>query len=160
MPDASVLSSDLLEAQFGPTELLVLHDDGMERVIGTNSASGQHLELSLVRFRIEMSRAHPAVWRQLQAGSSMGAAFRQAGFDFQRTDQQAYQLRLPEPLSQWFGSLAPATVIQLVVVANTQPLADVFEIYHPEVRWPLPIQPGRPKGLTPLLDQLQRIITQ
>jgi len=136
---ANMLSSDILEAQFGPTEVAVLHQDNLERIICTKVlASGQVLELSRVVFGGAGAEKFPDIHRAIVAGESMGKAFRAAGIEFVRETKGAYKQTLPANLQQWFGSSEAATVVDvsILVGADQVPYAQILEVYSPAVRWP------------------------
>lgn len=140
---SELLSSDALERQFGPTELEVLWQDGLHRVIATKvAASGQILELSQVEFRPEGIAAFPDIHRAVVAGTSMGKAFAQTGLEFDRKIHAAYrydQHNVPAGLAERFGSGEPPTVMDLSVVVGPEATAyaDILEIYSPKVAWEL-----------------------
>jgi hypothetical protein len=133
----STLSSDVLEAQFGPTELQVISQDDTRRFIATRATkTGQILELSRVIFRADAA-AFGAVHKDIMNGASMGKAFRAHGLPFRREVHSTYAADVPA-LRQRFATDGQATVIVLTVVGgeDAAPYADILEIYSPAVAWP------------------------
>jgi len=135
----NLLSSDILEAQFGPTEIAVLHQDETSRIICTKVIDGgQILEISRVTFDPAGIKAYAEIHRQVVAGMSMGKAFRQAGVDFRRQVHRTSQSELPPALRRWFGSTKKATTVEVSITVGPQalPYARILEVYSPAVRWP------------------------
>lgn len=94
---AAQLSSDILEAQFGPTRLEILRQDDASRVIRTIAiASGQVLEVSRVAFFAQGAAAFPDIHRAVLAGSSMGKTFSGRGVAFERQVRGTYRLQAPQ----------------------------------------------------------------
>jgi hypothetical protein len=138
------LSSDILEHQFGPTELEVLQQDKSQRIIATKAVgSGQILELSQIRFCPEGVGVFTAIHQKILAGSSMGKTFREQGMAFERQVHAVYrceQQDVPAIFSKRFGtSEGRLTVIDVSILAGPHrtPYADILEIYSPEVAWNL-----------------------
>lgn len=134
------LSSDILERQFGPTEIKVLLQDGAVRVICTESAGGQVLELSRVFFKQPVAEELADVHSEILAGTSMGKAFRQRGIVFKRRTRGVYLCgpgRLPAAFGARFGGRGPATVVDVSIVAGPRltTYADILEVYSPAVSW-------------------------
>jgi hypothetical protein len=142
IPEPSeALSSDILEGQFGPTEVKVLLQDSRERVICTRTADGRILELSRVSFKLRGMEEFADVHRQVRSGTSMGKAFRDNGISFRRVTHAAYKLaagRLPAVFSQRFGIGGPATVVDVSILVGPRDTAyaDILEVYSPAVSWP------------------------
>ena len=140
-----LLSSDVLERQFGPTELEVLHQDSGTRITRTLAAdSRQNLELSRVVFTQAGVEQFPGTHRAVIGGMSMGKAFRADSIEFSRREQAAYSYELPASFERFFGRREPATVVSVSILAGPgkTPYAEILEIYGPEVRWPY--QAGEP----------------
>lgn len=139
---SDMLSSDILERQFGPTELEVLYQRDLRRIIRTKvAASGQVLELSQVSFKPEGVSAFADVHRQVMDGMSMGKAFAGQGVAFRRQTRgvHIYQSdRLPAGFAGQFASEGPATVVEVSIFAGPDgiPYADILEVYNPVVKWP------------------------
>lgn len=135
-----ILSSDILEAQFGPTTLEVLWQDKKTRFITTKStASGQLLELSWVTFSEAGIAAFPDIHAYVTAGASMGKAFSEKGLVFERQTRGTYHsAHLHPTLTQYFNKPGLATIVDVSVKVGTQkiPYADILEIYSPAVVWP------------------------
>jgi hypothetical protein len=137
---SDVLSSDILEAQFGPTELTVLYQDASSRIICTKAKpGGQMLELSFVNFNQAGAGQFPEVHQAVKAGTSIGKAFRDAGIAFKREEQLVDSQALAARFGQQFGSQGAATVMTVSILAGPDqtPYAEILEIYSPAVRWPL-----------------------
>jgi hypothetical protein len=132
------LSSDVLEAQFGPTELEILQQDAETRIICTKvRQTGQILELSHVTFSDEGRVAFPEIHQAVLAGESMGKAFRRADIKFRRVVHSAYTYDIPASLAGQFGSRGQATIVNVSILIDTQTLyAKILEIYSPQVHWP------------------------
>jgi hypothetical protein len=142
---AGVLSSDVLERQFGPTELEVLYQAAGTRIIRTLAAdSRQSLELSLVAFVQAGVEEFPGTHQAVIGGASMGKAFRADGIGFVRQEKAAYRYALPVSFERFFGSREPATVVAVSVLAgpNKTPYAEILETFSPAVR--RPCQAGQP----------------
>jgi len=136
---SSKLSSDILEQQFGPTELIILYQNGLTRIICTKVlSSGQVLELSLVKFIQSGIDKFPDVHQAIVAGQSMGKAFRAQGIDFRRQVNSVRRSSLPENLSRRFGSndLATVVAVSIRVGPDRSPYAHILEVYSPAVAWP------------------------
>lgn len=136
---SDLLSSDILERQFGPTELTVLHQSGNSRIISTRAkANGQLLELSFVNFIAAGVDKFPEVHEAVVAGTSMGKAFRDAGVAFSRKERIVDNQTLLENFGRQFGGEGPATVINVLILVGPDkiPYAEVLETYSPAVRWP------------------------
>jgi hypothetical protein len=134
-----VLSSDILERQFGPTEVEVLYQDNGTRIIRTLAAdSRQILEVSRVVFIQAGVEKFPGTHLAISEGASMGKAFRADGIEFIREDQGAYRYALPAIFKKFFGSREPATVVEVLILAGPDktPYARILETYSPDVRWP------------------------
>ena len=147
------LSSDILENQFGPTELEVLYQDAATRVICTKTVgSGQVLELSLVSFVPAGVERFADVHQAILAGESIGKAFRAAGVQLNRDFEGGYKYALPASFEQRFASREPATVVDVAILVgeHNTPYARILETYSPEVEWKL-------REIEPTPDQLARI---
>lgn len=135
----SRLSSDILEEQFGPTSIDILHQDSAVRIIRTIAAkTGQVLELSLVRFLPSAAEAFPDIHRAVLSGQSIGKAFRAAGATFRREQQFACKQQLPPAIHAAFGNDQPATVVSVIIPAgdNAVPYARITETYTSAASWP------------------------
>jgi hypothetical protein len=136
---ADVLSSDILEQQFGPTTVEVLRQDEHARLICTKViATGQVLEISSTTFIKAGANEFPAVHQAVLDGQSMGKAFRAAGVDFVRQTKTTYK-RIPAPeFADWFASNKPATVVEVTILVGPHktPYATILETYSAAVHWP------------------------
>lgn len=154
------LSSDILEAQFGPTSIDVLHDTEQERLIATTVvSSGQRLELSHVHFR-QNNDEFQAIRQAMTQGMSMGKAFREAGVAFERAKQQVEQVALPASLQRWFLIAGEATLVTVTILAGDKrlPFADIFELYSPAVTWPEPAHRSKRQAITDELAALAKAV--
>lgn len=134
-----ILSSDILEVQFGPTAVAVLHQDAGLRIIATYvKASGRILEVSRVNFVPGGVKKFPDAHQAVLAGVSMGKAFREADIGFIRKTKAVYKQALPGGFRRWFGDDRPATVVAVSILAGPDktPYAEILETYSPAVRWP------------------------
>lgn len=134
-----VLSSDILERQFGPTEVKILLQDETTRVIATKAAGdGRILEVSWVVFASDAVASFPGPYQDMLAGKSMGKAFRAHGMEPHREVNNAFTYDLPAPFYRWFAGTHDATVVGLSILAgpNQKFFAEVLETYRPEVEWP------------------------
>lgn len=141
------LSSDILEQQFGPTEVEVLYQDATTRIICTRvSASLQALELSHVTFIQAGVDKFPATHQAVCEGASIGKTFRRDGVEFIREEQAAYRTTLPVHFGRFFGKdkAATAVVVSIFVGPDKTPYAKILEIYSPDVKWPHTA--GQPKA--------------
>ena len=137
--NAGLLSSDILEQQFGPTEIEVLSQDGDKRVICTRVAhSRQVLEISTVKFIAEGAKKFVQTHQAVLDGMSMGKAFRRDKIDFIRQIQKIYRQELSANLEQQFGETGEATVVSVLILVGPgkTPYAEILETYSPAVDWP------------------------
>jgi hypothetical protein len=139
MPDLLSLSSDILEQQFGPTEITVLYQTGSLRVICSRVvSSGQVLELSLVNFVEAGVNEFSATHKSVLDGKSMGKAFRADGIKFMRREQAAYHYALPSNFTNWFSQDGEATMVAALIMVGPDQTAyaKILEVYSPAVKWP------------------------
>lgn len=133
------LSSDILEQQFGPSEIVVLYQRNLERIICTKVvSSGQVLELSHVQFIQTGVDTYPDVHQAIIAGQSMGKAFRERGIECTREVKYTYRQKLPTSFNKWFGTSDPATVmdVSIFVGPDHTAYARILETYSSAVSWP------------------------
>lgn len=122
-----ILSSDILEEQFGPTEIEIVSQDDSKRVIRTKViGSGQVLEESVVQFLPEGVAQFPQTHQTVMDGLSMGKAFRKDNIDFVRRVRE---------VSRQPGKETVVSVL-IMVGPNKTPYAEILETYSPEVNWP------------------------
>lgn len=142
---SGALSSDILEEQFGPTYVEVLLQEDAERVIRTKTADGRTLELSRVSFRRAGDEEFKTVQKAVEAGASMGKAFRERGLAFVRMTRSVHGCetgRLPAGLRRHFGDGGDRggtfTVVEVSVLVGPRRThyADILEVYAPAVAWP------------------------
>jgi hypothetical protein len=134
-----MLSSDILEQQFGPTKIAVLYQDAAARIICTKvAATGQVLEISSVGFVRRGVQAFAHVHKDIAGGQSMGKAFRARNIPFTRLTKAAYKRAVPASFGRLFGAARYATVVEVAIVVGADhiPYADIIETYSPHVQWP------------------------
>lgn len=131
------LASEVLEAQFGSTELHILFQNKHDRIItSTASATGIVLELSWVTFKAtaDVHETHQAVLN----GVSMGKAFRESNIAFERITLSSAVVPVPSLLVGILGSdAATAIEVQICVGPDKQPYAHILELYNVAVQWPI-----------------------
>jgi hypothetical protein len=135
------LSSDILERQFGPTNVQILYQDDASRSICTKVvATGQVLELSRVAFLQPGINEFPEVHAAVVAGQSMGKAFKTRDIPFHRETHAAFQFDLPDGFCRQFKSSGLASVVEVSIFVGQQkiPYAKILETYSPAVSWPGP----------------------
>ena len=133
------LSSEILERQFGPTEVEVLHQDERTRLICTRViATGQILEVSSVSFIEAGALVFPEVHQAVLAGESMGKAFLEAGVEFARDVQATQRQKLPVEMIRQFEAEGPVTIVEVTILVGPDqtPYAEIIETYSPAVDWP------------------------
>jgi hypothetical protein len=133
------LSSDILEKQFGPTQIDVLHHDEEVRFVQTRvKETGQILELSFVGFHAPVVDKFEEIRQEVMNGKSLGKAFRDRGVAFVRQQQVAVRLELPDVFGKKFASSGLVTVVAATIVVGDEQLeyAEVLETYSPDVSWP------------------------
>lgn len=133
-----MISSDVLEQQFGATDIEVWHQDTKVRIICTKVvATGQILEVSRVSFVPDGVLAFAKVHNDIVAGQSMGKAFRAHNISFVRRTISAYKRVLPAGFGKVFDGNRPANVVLVSIFAgNNIHYADILETYSPAVVWP------------------------
>jgi hypothetical protein len=134
-----MLSSDILESQFGPTQVKILFQDENSRIIQTVAqASGKILEVSWVVFNKTGIEAFPTIHRAILEGGSIGKCFVQENILFKRDSLEVTQLLLPSHFSNWFGSSKPAHMVDVGIYVGYQntPYCRILETYSPSVKWP------------------------
>ena len=128
-------SSDILEQQFGPTELTILYQTDDYRIICTRvKKTDRLLELSFVSFKQPGAEAYPEVHQSIMAGQSMGKAFQQAGIEFERRTRTISRNFFPD-LSQSNGN-SSLLLVSVLVGPDKLPYAEILETYTSEVSWP------------------------
>ena len=97
---SDMLSSDILEKQFGPTKIEVLYQDTQTRAIRTLTVSGgQVLELSHVKFLDPGITKFPDIHQEVVEGKSMGKAFRDHRVRFERVTRIPAGITCPRILT-------------------------------------------------------------
>ncbi len=134
-----MLSSDILEQQFGETQLMILHQNQSKRIIETIASSDKSvLELSIVTFNTASLTYFADVHQTVVGGVSMGKAFKNAGIQFERKVNSIVHSALPPDLAKEFNHDGVATIIDVDIFAgdSKQHYCHILEIYSPKVIWP------------------------
>jgi hypothetical protein len=134
-----MLSSDILEEQFGPTRLVILKQDSQHRIIKTVSiASGEVLELSLVTFNVGSATVFPDIHQKVLLGYSMGKAYREAHIPFIRDVRSITHNPLPPRLASYFDQPGSATTVDVDIYVGKVKThyCHILEIYNAAVKWP------------------------
>lgn len=149
-----MLSSDILESQFGPTQIGRLYQDNTNRIIKTVNADGKVLELSWVTFDLDGKEEFPEVHARVTEGMSMGKAFRDAGLSFDRASRAIGQIVLPPSHNREFGSNQPATVTETDIFVGPEETfyCHILETFSPEVAWPEPVESLLPPSQAKIYD--------
>jgi hypothetical protein len=135
-----MLSSDILEEQFGPTRLVILKQDSQHRIIKTVSiASGEVLELSLVTFDSNSAAIFPDIHQKVLLGYSMGKAYREAHISFIRDVQSITHNPLPPKLKSHFDQSGSATIVDVDIYVGKEKThyCHILELYSSIVSWPV-----------------------
>lgn len=133
----TVLSSDILEQQFGQTELKVLYRSDIARIICTKTKpNGKVLELSFVTFIKTGIDKFPTVHREILEGKSIGKAFRDHGIEFKRKTKAVYRDTFPDIFSENLGEYSTVLSVSILAGTDKTPYAEILETYSPQVRWP------------------------
>jgi len=133
-----MLSSEILENQFGPTRLVVLKQNSTHRIIETVASDNkQVLELSIVTFDKENVDIFPDVHAEIIAGASIGKAFKKASVRFIRKINSTTHIPLPAILSSEFNQKGLATIVDVDIFVGEQKAhyCHILEVYSPAVSW-------------------------
>lgn len=153
-----MLSSDVLEKQFGPTELHILKQTNTYRIIQTIAVKTRMvLELSFVTF--DRINVFPAVHQHILAGASIGKAYQQAGIMFHRDVRSISTSPVPHILKRFFELSQQVTIVDVSIHVGPEKshYCDIIEIYAQSVEWPQPITTTDP-GLTNRLDKIVTLL--
>jgi len=134
-----MLSSDILEQQFGETRLIILYQDQSKRIIETISTSDESvLELSIVTFDTATLQHVADVHQTVMNGVSMGKAFKNAGIQFEREVSSIVHSALPPDLVKEFDDDGIATIVDVDIFVgdSKQHYCHILETYSPKVIWP------------------------
>ena len=134
-----MLSSDVLEQQFGQTRVVVHKQTQEYRVITTiANKDNKILELSLVEFDASGIGYYPKIHNQIVGGVSMGKAFRAGGVSFVRRTKAAGKLNIPGSLQKILNSPDEPTAVEVSIFVGNDAIhyADILEIYSSDVVWP------------------------
>lgn len=146
-----MLSSDILESQFGPTHVAVLKQARGYRIIQTIATNSGHvLEMSFVNFVSGGANGYSDVQNIIRAGESMGKAFRNAGIKFTRLTKTQSKIILPQHLQKYFSSTGKSTVLEVSIFVgpSNQHYCEILEIYSPAVIWPRVPDKAKPRHTT------------
>lgn len=139
--NSSTLSSDILQQQFGETQLIILNQNTQYRVIETiTTADKTVLELSLVTFDQANVHVFSDIHQAILAGESIGATYKKAGILFKRNVTAINHTLLPAIFAAYFNTQEAATVIEVGILVGPEQIhyCSILEIYSPAVRWPDP----------------------
>ncbi len=134
-----MLSSDVLESQFGPTKLVVISQDQKYRVIETvEKKNNTVLEVSFVTFNLDAIGTYLDIHQKIIDGSSMGKAFREAGIKFIRDVRSISHNSAAPHIQNRFGRDGLATIIEVDILIGPDKLqyCHINENYNPMVVWP------------------------
>ena len=132
------LSSDILEKQFGPTNIEILYQDQLSRISCTRSTkSGRALELSQVTFNADGVNQFSNVHKDIANGMSIGKAFRAEKIEFMRETQSTFKCDLPFNFSKWFDVTDNAIVVNVSIIVGSEKIlyANIVETYISGVKW-------------------------
>lgn len=137
---SDMLSSDILESQFGGVDLHILKQTDEQRVIQTIARDDDSiLELSFVTF---INRdAFPDIHERIVNGTSMGTAYRDVNIAFERSVRSIRRAVIPQKLQRYIPSPQPSTIIELSTFVGPKKIhyCDIIEIYSSKVHWPQPL---------------------
>ena len=155
-----MLSSDILEQQFGPTELVIVSQNKKHRTIQTIATQSRAvLELSIVTFDTMNITLFPEIHEQILQGSSMGKAFRDAAIEFVRDVHFVTRNVIPAKIQTMFSSQDAATIIDvdILVGPNKSHYCHITEIYNPIVAWAMSDDPQSP-NVEQALRQISKML--
>jgi hypothetical protein len=133
-----MLSSEILEKQFGPTRLVILKQNSRQRVVETVVVdTEQVLELSVVTFDTQNVHTFPEIHKEIMAGTSMGKAYKKAGVSFNRVVKSIVHSPLPAVLESEFDQKGLGTIIEVDILVGKQKAhyCHILEIYSSAVKW-------------------------
>jgi hypothetical protein len=155
-----MLSSDILEKQFGQTKLTIVRQNDKHRIIKTVAVRNrQTLELSLVTFDAVGITLFPEIHNTILSGRSMGKAFRDANISFIRDTHSVTKVVLPTNLDSYFLGAGHATIVDVDIVVgnhNTH-YCHIIEIYSPLVTWPVNDMPVS-SSISSALDNFEALM--
>lgn len=134
-----MLSSDILEQQFGPTEIVVIFQGQKYRIIETIAQRNKTvLELSLVTFDESNVNVFSYIHNKVLGGLSMGKAFREAGIAFIRDVHFVNHQTVPSDIQTKFNSAGQATIVDIDILVGPDKIhyCHITEIYSPILSWP------------------------
>ncbi|MDB5167060.1 MAG: hypothetical protein JWN26_205 [Candidatus Saccharibacteria bacterium] len=142
-----MLSSDILEQQFGPTKLVIVFQDFKHRIIQTITKQNHKvLELSLVTFDQSNVNTFAVIHQKILGGDSMGKTFKDADVNFVRDIHFINHEIIPSNIQATFDQVGQATIIDvdILVGPNLIHYCHITEIYSPSVVWPKSNHPALP----------------
>lgn len=146
-----MISSDILEGQFGPTHIGVIWQDAQHRIIKTIvTKSDEILELSLVVFNPISASVFPKIHHDILSGNSIGKTFQAANVAFVRDIHSVTQSSLPTHLRSYFSGKATVVDVDIFVGKDNVHYCHIIEIYSPKVVWPT----GHYRPSTTIISQL------
>jgi len=155
-----MLSSDILEQQFGPTELVIVSQNKKHRTIQTIATQSRAvLELSIVTFDTMNITLFPEIHEQILQGSSMGKAFRDAAIEFVRDVHFVTRSVIPANIQTIFTNQNAATIIDVDILIGPDKIhyCHITEIYNPIVVWPISSKP-RSLNVEQALRQISKML--
>ena len=155
-----MLSSDILEQQFGPTELVIVSQNKKHRTIQTIATQSHAvLELSVVSFDRMNTILFPEIHEQILQGSSMGRAFKNAAVDFFRDVHFISHSAVPANIQTIFTNQNAATIIDVDILIGPDKIhyCHITEIYNPIVVWPISSKP-RSLNVEQALRQISKML--
>ncbi|CAN5410902.1 hypothetical protein BH10PAT4_BH10PAT4_0750 [soil metagenome] len=135
-----MLSSDVLEKQFGPTELRILQQTNKYRIIQTIAVNTKMvLELSFVTF--DRINVFPAVHQLILDGGSIGKVYKEAGIFFYRDVRSISTSPVSNILKRFFELSQVLTIVEVSIFVGPEKshYCDIIEIYAQSVEWPQPV---------------------
>lgn len=156
-----MLSSDILEQQFGATKVVIIKQTSGYRIIKTvANTNGQTLELSLVTFTRNTAR-FPDIHKKIIKGSSIGKAFKQAGVSFVRTVHSITHAPLQPTLQSSFNDTRLATIVDVDIYVGDDMVhyCHIIEIYSSEVDWPQPKTPTNNNDVRSALQHFSELMS-
>ncbi len=131
------LASDVLERQFGPTSMDILHQDDSIRVICTKSQKdGQVLEVAGTTFIDAATKQFASAHSTVVGGRPIGKTFKELDIPFVRKIRLMHSQNLPAALYSYFGTAAATVMlVDLYVGSEETYYAQSLEIYNPQIHW-------------------------
>jgi hypothetical protein len=155
-----MLSSNVLERQFGETRVVIMKQNTDYRIIKTIAVSSNEiLELSLVTFD-QNTVPFPDIHQQIIDGASIGKAFEHAGVPFIRTTHSVIREHIPKQLQLYPTDKMPATIVDVDIYVGDEAIhyCHILEIYSPIVNWPQPTTASSEARTSNALDHFTKLL--